>query len=248
MEIALISFSPTGGTLKCARLVAEGMGRIIKEIDLTDSAFDEADISSSTTALFAFPSYAGRLPLPLRERLGRIKGNGGDAVLVAVYGNRDIDDTLIEGADIVSKNGFRIKACVSAVAEHSLVRAYGKGRPDEEDARELSMFGKRIAMHDSYLQEFPGNRPYKESKRSGIVPITDKERCTSCSLCQRQCPTGAISIEDSSQVDSSKCISCTRCIVVCPRGAKHIDKEIIDNIDAMLSRVAAERKENALFL
>ena len=222
MEIALISFSPTGGTLKCARLVAEGMGRIIKEIDLTDSAFEEAHISSSTTALFAFPSYAGRLPLPLRERLGRIKGDDGDAVLVAVYGNRDIDDTLIEGADIVSENGFRIKACVSAVAEHSLVRTYGKGRPDEKDARELSMFGKRIAMHDSYLREFPGNRPYKESKRS--------------------------SIEDYSKVDPSKCISCTRCIAVCPRGAKHIDKEIIDNIDAMLSRVAAERKENALFL
>ena len=138
MEIALISFSPTGGTLKCARLVAEGMGRIIKEIDLTDSAFEEAHISSSTTALFAFPSYAGRLPLPLRERLGRIKGDDGDAVLVAVYGNRDIDDTLIEGADIVSENGFRIKACVSAVAEHSLVRTYGKGRPDEKDARVLN--------------------------------------------------------------------------------------------------------------
>ena len=38
-----------------------------------------------------------------------------------------------------------MKAAVAAVAEHSIMRQYGAGRPDEEDREELMAFGEKSA-------------------------------------------------------------------------------------------------------
>lgn len=61
--------------------------------------------------------------------------------------------------------GFRVVAAVGAVAEHSIIRKYGEGRPDADDTQELRVFGERIKAalaSDCNLNEsaIPGNFPY----------------------------------------------------------------------------------------
>lgn len=249
MKVSLITFSPTGGTLSCAKYIAEGIGEVCSIVDLTDrnKTFD-ITIDYDSLALFAVPAYGGRIPTIAVDRLKQIRGNNTDAALVAVYGNREIDDTLIELYDIVSTNGFKVKAAISAVAEHSLVRSYGNSRPDELDKAELIEFGNRIASSNTYLDSVPGKRPYKNFGGCPARPITDKDKCVSCSLCFKKCPVGAISESDYSSVDNSKCIACMRCISICPKMAKSIDPAIEKNIDKMLSAVAQGRKANELFI
>ena len=50
-----------------------------------------------------------------------MKGNKAKAVLVAVYGNRAYEDTLLELKEQVDLCGFHVTAAVSAVAEHSIM-------------------------------------------------------------------------------------------------------------------------------
>ncbi|MBN1298080.1 MAG: 4Fe-4S binding protein [Actinobacteria bacterium] len=59
----------------------------------------------------------------------------------------------------------------------------------------------------------------------------DKNSCTGCKLCVKNCPNGAINIiSGKAHIDMNMCSECLRCVYVCPRSAiKHIkepDEEI----------------------
>ena len=101
-------------------------------------------MTSDTLCIIAVPVFAGRVPDIAAERLRKIQGHGATAVLAAVYGNRAFEDALLELQDIVGENGFRCIAGISAVAEHSIARQFGAGRPDLQDAQELKDFAKQI--------------------------------------------------------------------------------------------------------
>ena len=85
-------------------------------------------------AVFAIPSYGGRVPAPAAEKLARMPlVDGVPAVLLVTYGNRAVDDTFAELADIVSARGFVPVGGAAVVAHHSLMVDVAKGRPDAED-------------------------------------------------------------------------------------------------------------------
>ena len=96
MSVYAIYFSPTRSTEKIVKLLAKEFGTY-GEIDLSKQnsgenvrAFKEEDI-----CIFGVPSYGGRVPAPALERMKKMKGNKAKAVLVAVYGNRAYEDTLL---------------------------------------------------------------------------------------------------------------------------------------------------------
>ena len=73
-----------------------------------------------------------------------INGNGANALLVAVYGNRTIDDCLLELKNILTEQGFKCRAAISAVAEHSMMPKFATNRPDSKDQEELKKFALQI--------------------------------------------------------------------------------------------------------
>jgi len=60
------------------------------------------------------------------------------------------------------------------------------------------------------------------------MPWVDRNRCTGCGICVRQCPINAISMkEGKAEIDMDKCIRCGKCHDDCPMGAVRHDSERI---------------------
>lgn len=49
-----------------------------------------------------------------------------------------------------------------------------------------------------------------------------KERCIGCGACIKDCPGGALKLEEDKAVWIRKCIQCGHCVAVCPKGAVSI--------------------------
>ena len=253
MNVFEMVFSPTGGTERVSGLVTEVLDGDTVTIDLTDSGLDFRGVSMTKdgVAVISVPSYAGRVPAVVVDRLGMVRGNGARAVLVCVYGNRAFEDTLVELEDVAKRAGFRVVAAVAAIAEHSVARQFAAGRPDAQDVAQLAEFAQRIRQKlldgDASEPSIPGNRPYKQAGGHGMVPQAT-EGCVSCAACAAACPVRAIDKDDPRRVDGEACISCMRCIAVCPQNARKLDPNKLAAVTQMLNKACVERKQCELFI
>ena len=251
MKFYNIFFSPTGGTKKVADIVAKGTKLDADEIDLIKEPdkLRNVNFEKGDLCLVAVPSYGGRIPLVVTGMFRNVRGNGTKAILVAVFGNRAIDDTLLELQDVLEESGFVCIAGMEAVAEHSLMHRFGTGRPDQQDEKELLEFAEKIMknIETQDKPEFPGNRPYREYGGVPLKPVANG-KCTSCGLCAKECPADAISLDNPKLTDKDKCISCMHCVAVCPKKARNCNKFISFIAGKKMKKVCSGRKENKLYL
>jgi ferredoxin len=258
-QVNLLYFSATDRTAHVIKAVAKGMGRRIKEYNITLPANRGFDISfkKDEVVIIGVPVYGGRIPEFLEEVLSKIKGNNTVAILVAVYGNRNYDDALLELRDIVEKNGFLVLAAGAFIGEHSYTNKVATNRPDTKDLQKAKEFGNKAEEKISASQDLlsvkqffiKGNFPYKERKLSqNCVPFTNDD-CTNCGICAENCPMGAISFDNYSEINASSCINCCSCIQKCPSSAKSFVDDHIKNIVSWLIDSCSEtRKEPELFI
>lgn len=245
-----ITFSPTGGTKKSAELLSAAWNEK-KEIDLCnrEEDFSRYAFTGEDICLVAVPSFGGRVPAIATERLSRMQGGGAKAILVAVYGNRAYEDTLVELEDTLKACGFLPVAGAAVVAEHSIMREFAAGRPDAADGEQLKGWSAKLKEKAEQGGDivFPGNRPYK---KYGALPMTPKanKNCGGCSTCAAKCPVGAISVENPRETDGEKCITCMACVAVCPKQARSVSPVLLAGAKAMLKKALEGRKENELFL
>ncbi len=59
---------------------------------------------------------------------------------------------------------------------------------------------------------------------SAFVNRADTNLCIACGACVERCPFGALTLEETIQVDALRCVGCGVCIPVCPVGALALER------------------------
>lgn len=75
--------------------------------------------------------------------------------------------------------------------------------------------------------EYPEKRRELNDQFRGKLEV---KGCIGCRICQKVCPTGAISIEKGAEktvykIDLKKCIFCGNCVYYCPKAAVRMTQE-----------------------
>ena len=222
MKKYVFYFSPTGGTSFTAVELAKTLEA--DEIDITVRCL-EMNMGEDDLAIFCFPVYAGRIPVAVHERLSHIKCSNTPAILVACYGNRAVDNALLEMSDLVKRKGFRVVGGAEMITPHAFNPEVGKFRPDENERQQLADFVNKIAAQPVMKEvQMPGDPAYKD-KKPAKLPLYPKpaKECIGCGICFNNCPMHAIS-DVKMKVKKQACISCMRCIDMCSTSSRHLPK------------------------
>ena len=253
-QVQLIYFSARGTTRSVGQAVAAGCGLPTEEWDCTPQrANPPFQPDEHTLTILAVPSFGGRVPAPVAQRLAQMKGCG-PAVLLSVYGARASEDTLVELYDLAVGAGYCPIAAGEFVARHSIATSIAVHRPDEKDIAQARALGKQaldlaleLLPNARPVLELPGNRPYKNFGGSAVHPRASED-CVECSRCADQCPVGAIPVEDLRDTDPNQCITCMRCVAVCPVQARSLPEAALDAVTEKLSRVCDENRAAQIWL
>lgn len=258
MSVYKIFFSPTGRSKKVIDAISKHWDKEIKEIDLCLNPEQSEKLKGLTfkkedICFVIMPSYAGYVPVTAAKRFKNLKSCGSKTIIIASYGNRHYDDTLLQMQDLAKEQGFHVIAAVTAVTEHSVARNIAKNRPDNNDLKTLQEYSQKIknkikTVSDDFELSLPGKRPFKEITKFPFEPKVEKEKCNKCGLCIKSCPVAAIDKENPLKTDYEKCISCLKCIEICPENARYLDKELVANVSAKLQKANPKQRKYEIFI
>jgi ferredoxin len=253
----LIYFSPTGTTRKVIDAIAEGLAiEKINRYDLTYPCEKTEQYFEDGIAIIGTPVYAGRVPVDCLERMANYSANNIPTVLIALYGNREFEDALVELRDVSLAQGFKVIAAGAFIGEHSYATPkypIAIGRPDADDLQLAKKFGQQIAAKiekgDFGTPMIEGQIPYRERvKFGGIAPETNAETCTLCGRCAEVCPVGIIAVSDSVSTQAEQCIMCSACVKKCAVGSRIFDHPIMIERQELLVKNCSAPKAPKLFL
>lgn len=247
-------FSPGETTKKVVTGIADSFSDYpVEMINLTDHEVREQffDMKENDLLILGVPAYAGRIPAPVADALKKFHGINTPVVLIATYGNRAIDDTLMELKHCVTENGFIPCAAGSFVCQHTYLSSVANGRPDEKDMAIIHEMGdklrERLRLAVTWAFEpldIPGTYPYTKPPMGQFPFVVETtEYCIYCMLCAEACPVQAISHSNPFSIDNEKCLRCGACLRICPAQAKAFSKESFQALQEKLAPLSDIRKE-----
>ena len=178
-HVHAVYFSPTGNAKKVvttlAQAIADTLGVPMDSYDFTlpESREKVHTYGADDLLVIGTPVYAGRIPnkmLPFVQT--HFEGNGALAIPVAVFGNRNFDNGLIELRNELEAHGFHTIAGAGIPTEHVFSDKLATGRPDADDLAQIHAFGIKAAEKVASLTEIPA----PIAVRGGMLSPPDGQR------------------------------------------------------------------------
>ena len=263
-------FSPTGNSRRLACAAAEELADALgcpwqeQPFTLPEERGRSHTWGSQDFVVFAFPTYAGKLPNKILPDLKRqLAGSRTPAMALVTYGNRSFDHSLAELCAVLEHADFQVSSAGAFVCRHAFTDRLAGDRPNGDDLAQLTQLCRQTAEKLARISapaaplKVPGDAaaPYYVPKgRDGqpvdflkAKPKTRADACICCGACAAQCPMGAISRQDVAQVPGI-CIKCQRCVRICPVCAKYFDDPAFLSHVAMLEETYMAPKGSVTFL
>lgn len=253
-NLKLLYFSPTDTTKIIVENIAAGLEMKCEyyNITLAQNRIEIPKFEKDDLLILGLPVYGGRIPIILEEYLLKLNGNGASAIPVAIYGNRDYDDCLLEMADLLKQTNFKLESAAAFIGEHSFTKLLATNRPDSNDIKIAHDFGaktKKLIESSNINGELKikGNFPYKERSVAKPMAPTVNSNCTVCKICLNTCPVNAINFDKVIIADENKCIKCNSCVKKCPQNAINFDERLDAAKTWLVDSFGDIRREPELF-
>lgn len=223
-------FSGTGNSKWAAEKIGEKTGdRVVNISDILKSGSGKIHIGASVLFGIVFPVYAWNLPKPVAEFLKLLEVNRG-AYCYAVCTCGDEAGYTID----ILKKRLKLKSGYSIKMPNNYIPAFDVDSEETalEKVRAASVkldsvcddiIGRkecfdydrgRFALIKSYVAAHFFNKYALSSK-----PFYSELACNGCGLCEKNCPTGNITVVDGMPFWDEKCVQCLSCIHRCPKRA-----------------------------
>jgi len=237
MKGLIAYYSTTGNTKKLCELIQ----RSIPEI-----TFDLVAVSQGTKIavndydIFGFATFADELRIPELMK-DFFTANKTDvekpSFVLNTYGSIS-GRTLTDLISFSRKSGY---AVINAISVHTpenfppmIKRGLSFGdQPSKGQIKKLKAFigslreniqsvlafkSVRQIKANALLSHFPLPRRFMAGNGLGELRC-DPKKCTACKLCERDCPSRAITFAEQFSVDDTKCQKCWKCYNKCPTNA-----------------------------
>lgn len=233
----IIYFSGNGNTKYCMKLLASALGN--GKIESIENENATQLIKESEEIILAYPIHFSNIPFIVKDFIQKNSSlfSGKNIFLIATMGAFSGDGTGC-GARLLKKCGANILGGLhlrmpDTVADVKLLKKSSEKnkviiKNTEEKISAISkMLQNKKYPHEglhfyNQLAGLFGQRLWfmnaaKKHRHDFKVAV---EKCSGCGLCQKQCPTRSIQIENKvAKLTGSSCTICYRCVNSCPKQA-----------------------------
>ncbi len=239
MSGIIYHYTGTGNSLWTARTIAGKLGDA--EVVSMTTAGDGPVAGDAEVVGLVFPVHIWGVPRRVRAFIDRLAGAKPGYVFAVAVNAGQVSNTLVQLEKLLAKRGITLAAGFSVVMPSNYIPWGGPGTAEACAARYAAAEKKIAAIADAVR----GSRTMPVEKGPlwqrivftwvynssfNRVPEMDKsfwtdEKCTSCGICAKVCPSGNIALDGGKPVWSHRCEQCLACIQWCPREAIQYGKK-----------------------
>jgi ferredoxin/flavodoxin len=257
MQFKLIYISPNGTTEKTTQVlktIIEKDGHAVERINLGSGENREdfgsilKTINAADIVGFGTPAYHMDMLEPMKRFLQALQSTGRvdqlRSFLYLNYGGITSGKAFSNTAQALEPMGIPVIGAMKVVAPHF---HHPDPFPTKTTEAFIGEFYQALQAKDfapllkDRQKELFAVRKKRVNWLYPLVHIIGKKRelpitinadhCKRCGKCVKECPVGAISLEDSATIKRDKCIHCYHCFVACKLGAVEVP---VEKLDAMI--------------
>lgn len=233
----ILYFSGSGNTKYCVKILSKVFGN--GKIESIESENAVQMIKDSKEFVFAYPVHYSNIPFIVKDFIKKNAAifDGARIFLVATMGAFSGDGTGC-AARLLKKYGAKITGGLHLRMPDSIADVKLLKKSHEQNKLIIKLAEEKIQKSAELIKngKYPkeglhfynhiaglfGQRLWflQAAKKHRQDLRVDFEKCSGCGLCQKQCPTKSIQVENGkAKLAGQNCTICYRCVNSCPKKA-----------------------------